>query len=97
MSVAGSGAFVRLAETARPAVAITVDGAPVASMRGDTLLTAMRLAGLIVRRSEFGDGARGGFCLMGVCQDCLVQVAGQGRVRACQTEVAPGMQVTTLG
>ena len=97
MSAAGVAAFVRVAETGRPTVAITVDGASLQALQGDTVLTALRLAGLALRRSEFGDGARAGFCLMGACQDCVVQVAGQGRVRACQTLVAPGMQVETLG
>jgi len=88
---------VRVAETARKPVAITVDGAPIAAMQGDTVLTALRVAGLAVRQSEFGDGARGGFCLMGACQDCVLRVEGQGRVRACQTFVTPGMRVETLG
>ncbi len=88
--------FVRVAETAREAVTLTVDGAPVAALAGDTVLTALRLAGLPLRHSEFGDGARAGFCLMGACQDCWLLVDGR-RARACQTPVAPGMAVATHG
>jgi predicted molibdopterin-dependent oxidoreductase YjgC len=89
--------FVRVAETARPAIAIEVDGMRVPALAGDTILTALRLAGLGVRTSEFGDGPRGGFCLMGACQECFVAVAGQGRVRACQTPVAQDMRVARDG
>jgi NADH dehydrogenase/NADH:ubiquinone oxidoreductase subunit G len=43
--------------------------------------------------SEFGDGPRAGFCLMGACQDCWVAVEGMGRVRACTTLAQDGMAV----
>jgi predicted molibdopterin-dependent oxidoreductase YjgC len=92
-----SGRFVRLAATGRPAITLRVDGAPVAALEGDTVLTALRVAGLPLRESEFGDGPRAGFCLMGVCQDCVLHVAGLGRVRACQTLAEEGMEVTTRG
>jgi len=92
-----SGRFVRLAAASRPAITLLVDGAPVQGLAGDTVLTALRVAGLCVRESEFGDGARVGFCLMGVCQDCVLHVAGMGRVRACQVLAEEGMEVTTRG
>lgn len=89
--------FVRVAELGRPVVGLSVNGSPVRATAGDTVLTALRLAGLPLRRSEFGDGPRGGFCLMGACQDCWLTVEGRGRVRACQTWVAEGMRVVTDG
>jgi predicted molibdopterin-dependent oxidoreductase YjgC len=89
--------FVRVAETGRAAVAISVNGERVDALEGDTLLTALSLARIAVRTSEFGDGDRAGFCLMGACQDCWLAVEGQGRVRACQTFVADGMRVATRG
>nr|WP_283949466.1 (2Fe-2S)-binding protein [Limobrevibacterium gyesilva] len=85
--------MVRLAETARPAVAFTLDGAPATALAGDTLLTAILANAEHVRTSEFGDGNRAGFCWMGACQDCWVLVQGEGRVRACSTYVAQGMAV----
>jgi predicted molibdopterin-dependent oxidoreductase YjgC len=85
----------RLAETDRPAVSFTLDGAPVAALEGDSLLTAiLAQAGGHLRVSEFGDGLRAGFCLMGACQDCWVRVAGNGRVRACTTPIEEGMRVS---
>ena len=87
--------FVRLAETGRAPVAISVDGRPVQALAGDTLLTALRAAGLALRRNEFDGAACGGFCLMGACQDCWLSAEGRGRVRACQTPVVADMRVVT--
>ena len=67
------------------------------TLDGDTLLTALLLAGRRIRESEFGDGPRAGFCLMGACQDCWVTLAGGGRVRACSTYVRDGLAVLTGG
>lgn len=89
------GQFVRLAETERPTVTITVDGARVAAFEGDTVLTALLAAGARLRESEFGDGARAGFCLMGACQDCWVSLENGRRLRACTTYVADGMRLQT--
>jgi predicted molibdopterin-dependent oxidoreductase YjgC len=87
--------FVRLAETGRAPVAILVDGAPVQALHGDTLLVAMLCNLQRLRVSEFGDGNRAGFCLMGACQDCWVWTASGDRVRACSTLVSEGMSITT--
>lgn len=84
----------RLVDQDRPALIFIVDGAELPAKQGDTLLTAMLTAGLgHVRTSEFGDGARTGFCWMGACQDCWVHVVGQGIRRACTTLVQPGLEV----
>ncbi len=87
--------FVRLAETDRPSVALSVDGAPASALAGDTLLVALLQHGRRVRDSEFGDGTRAGFCLMGACQDCWVWTPSGARLRACSTPVEEGMAVLT--
>ena len=87
--------FVRLAETHRKPVSLTVDGVMVEAREGDTLLTALLTTGRRVRRSEFGDGPRAGFCLMGACQDCWVWLGDGGRARACTTFVSAGLRVLT--
>lgn len=89
------GRFVRLAETARPEITIHVDGAPVRALEGDTLMVAMLGDGRTLRSSEFGDGKRAGFCLMGACQDCWVWTEEGGRLRACSTQPADGMRIST--
>ncbi|RZL88454.1 MAG: (2Fe-2S)-binding protein, partial [Variovorax sp.] len=87
--------FVRLAETDRPALALQIDGQPATALAGDTLLVALLSHGRRVRDSEFGDGARAGFCLMGACQDCWVWTPAGERLRACSTAVVAGMAVLT--
>jgi NADH dehydrogenase/NADH:ubiquinone oxidoreductase subunit G len=85
--------LVRLRDAARPRITLRLDGVPVEAQRGDTLLTALLAAGAgHLRESEFGDGPRAGFCLMGACQDCWVVVEGLGRVRACATMAEDGME-----
>lgn len=87
--------FVRLGEAGRPVIHFILNGREVKALQGDTLLTAMLSNGDYVRRSEFGNEKRAGFCLMSACQDCWVwNTAGQ-RLRACSTQVEAGMEVTT--
>lgn len=86
--------LARLRDHARLSIALTLDDAPISAQQGDTLLTALLAGGAgHLRESEFGDGPRAGFCLMGACQDCWVNVEGLGRVRACTTLAEPGMRV----
>jgi len=87
--------FQRLAETGRPPVSLTVDGLPVTALAGDTLMVALLTNGPALRRSEFGDDRRAGFCLMGACQDCWVWTADGERLRACGTEVRDGLKILT--
>ena len=87
--------FRRLAENDRPRIRLVIDGRPCEALAGDTLLTALLTNGRRLRSSEFGDGPRAGFCLMGACQDCWVTLATGARVRACTTLAAGGMNVVT--
>jgi predicted molibdopterin-dependent oxidoreductase YjgC len=87
--------FVRLAETDRARVRIVIDGQPVDALAGDTLMVALLNNVRSLRESEFGDGRRAGFCLMGACQDCWVWTAHGTRLRACTTVVAEGMNIVT--
>lgn len=90
-----AGRFARLAETDRQTVNFFVDGKAVEALEGDTLLVAVLQAGRHLRSSEFGDGNRAGFCLMGSCQDCWVSTESGERLKACSTNVAPGMRIRT--
>ena len=87
--------FVRLAETARVPVRLVIDGRQVEALAGDTLMVAVLNNIRHLRESEFGDGKRAGFCLMGACQDCWVWTADGGRLRACTTVVEEGMRIVT--
>jgi predicted molibdopterin-dependent oxidoreductase YjgC len=85
------GRFVRLDESGRKPISISVGDRRIEALEGDTLLTALLLARGHLRQSEFGDGARAGFCLMGACQDCWVSLADGRRLRACTTIAEDGM------
>lgn len=87
--------FVRLAETARARVRLVIDGQAAEALAGDTLMVAVLQNVRSLRESEFGDGKRAGFCLMGACQDCWVWTAQGERLRACTTEVKDGMSIVT--
>ena len=85
----------RVAETGRAAVAFTLDGEPASALAGDTVLTAVLTQAGQLRRNEFSDMPRAGFCMMGACQDCWIATAEGERLRACSTFIAPGMALVT--
>ena len=87
--------FVRLGETNRARVGIIIDGHPATALEGDTLMVAVLDNARELRESEFGDGKRAGFCLMGACQDCWVWTADGERLRACTTVVEEVMHIVT--
>ena len=49
----------------------------------------------ILRKTRFNEKARGVFCGIGVCFDCLVVIDGLANQRACITEIKAGMKVQT--
>lgn len=77
-----------------PTVVIEVDGEPLRAHPGESLAAALWAAGIRTLRHSPRGGPRGAFCLMGVCQECLVSVDGR-RVLACQQPVSAGLSVTT--
>jgi D-hydroxyproline dehydrogenase subunit gamma len=77
-------------------VRFTFAGREVAGHPGESVGVALMRAGVTVLRHGPGDGgARGMFCGMGLCQECVVQVAGR-RVEACRLPVAEGLVVEPL-
>lgn len=83
----------RLVDQARPEIEFIIDGEGLTARSGDTVLTAILTNTAYLRSSEFGGGARAGFCLIGACQDCWVRLAQGQRVRACTTLATNGMHV----
>jgi D-hydroxyproline dehydrogenase subunit gamma len=58
---------------------------------GEMLAAALMAAGILTLRSSPRAGApRGAFCLMGVCQECLVRIDGQVR-QSCLVAVRDGL------
>ena len=90
-----NGRFVRAVVPSGPPVRILVDGVEVTAYTGESVLVAVLAARNALRRHEFSDEARAGFCLMGACQDCWVWLTDHARVRACTTVVSDGMSILT--
>lgn len=79
-------------------VTIRVDGKAIEAYTGETVFAALTAAGIRVLRhpsKNRTETARGGFCGMGVCQECRVTVDGLPDQRACITEVREGMEIST--
>ncbi|HNP63756.1 MAG TPA: (2Fe-2S)-binding protein, partial [Woeseiaceae bacterium] len=90
-----AGRFVRIAAMDRKRIDFEIDGEPCSALEGDTLIVAVLTNKSTLRLSEFGDGSRAGFCLMGACQDCWMWTAQGERLRACTTVIESGMRVIT--
>ncbi|MEQ9135862.1 MAG: (2Fe-2S)-binding protein [Thalassobaculum sp.] len=70
------------------------DGEAVEAREGDTVATALLAAGAGATRTTPASGAaRGAYCLMGVCFECLVEVDGVPNRQGCLVAVAEGMRV----
>ena len=96
-AVSQAGLFGRLAPRDGAPILFTIDGAPAEAREGDLLLTAILLHRPALRRFEFGESHRAGFCLMAACQDCWVSLADGRRLRACTTLIESGMAVVIDG
>lgn len=77
-------------------VGIVVDRVPALVRPGLTVAAVLVDLGRMNFRIDPKTGqARGLFCGIGVCHECLVTVDGRPGVRACQTVVRPGMEIVT--
>lgn len=79
-----------------PVVEFWFDGEPLTGIEGDTVASALLAAGRrIFRTMPKTDEARGGFCFVGRCVDCLMIIDGAPSTRACMTDLVAGMDVRT--
>jgi predicted molibdopterin-dependent oxidoreductase YjgC len=90
--------FKRLEIATPPAVhavvTITVEGRPLSCGAHDTVAAVLLARGFDACRSTPVSGsARGPYCMMGVCFDCLVEIDGVPNRQACMTPVRAGMSV----
>jgi predicted molibdopterin-dependent oxidoreductase YjgC len=84
------------AAPAVPSVTIFFDGRAIEARQGEPIAAALLAAGIRVFRTMPDTGeARGGYCFVGRCADCLTIVDGEPNVMACLTPVRPGMRVET--
>jgi len=81
--------------TARPTVAITVDGQPLDALAGETLAATLWANGILTLGHDHDTGRpRGMYCGIGHCYECRVTVDGLSDVRSCLVSVRDGMCVT---
>ena len=77
-----------------PAVTVWFEDRPLACREGESVAAAMLAAGEIAFRSTPVSGeARGPYCLIGICFDCLIEIDGVANRQACLTEVREGMRL----
>jgi len=73
---------------------LTFEEREIAFRAGDSLAAALLAAGVnTLRKSPADASARGPYCMMGVCFECLVEVDGRQNQQACLTPAQPGMVV----
>lgn len=79
-------------------VTIFVDGRKVPARAGEPVAAALYAAGIRTTRFSRRRGeARGPFCMVGRCTECVMTVDGVENVRTCMTPVRDGMRVETPG
>jgi len=73
---------------------VILDGQAVPAYAGETVAAVLITGNGMTTRTTAGGAARGFYCGMGVCFDCLVVVDGVPNTRACMTIAADGMHVS---
>lgn len=73
---------------------IWFDDQPLTARDGESIATALLAHGIrITRATAVSGAARGPYCMMGACFDCLAEVDGRTGVQTCLTTVRDGMRV----
>ena len=83
----------RVAQGAALQMQLIVNDQPIAAAEGDTVAAALLASGRWTFRRDQAGAARGPFCLMGLCQECLVEIDGVPNRRACLLPVVQGMRI----
>jgi predicted molibdopterin-dependent oxidoreductase YjgC len=85
---------IAAAEPAEPTLAVTIDGKSHVARDGDTVAATLLAAGISVcRKTPVTGSARGPFCMMGVCFDCLVVIDGHPNQQSCMIVAREGMRI----
>ncbi|MEB3046344.1 MULTISPECIES: (2Fe-2S)-binding protein [Rhizobium] len=88
--------FRRLSDRNESSISFTFDGVPMTARQGDSVAAALLAAGhCSTRQTPVTGAARGPYCMMGVCFECLVRIDGRSNRQACMIAVTNGMLVET--
>jgi len=75
-------------------VRFSFDGRTIEGFAGESIAAALLRAGIAAtRHTTHYEDPRGYYCGMGVCWECVVDVAGVGIARGCMQPVAEGLEV----
>ncbi|MEZ5756884.1 MAG: (2Fe-2S)-binding protein [Emcibacteraceae bacterium] len=88
MTVGGNDHILRSKE-----ISFIFDGVSITGHDGETVAAALLRAGIThLRNAPNSDTPRGMFCIMGACQECVVEIDGQ-KVEACRTTITEGLVI----
>ena len=73
---------------------LSLDGTPIPAVPGESVAAALLAAGVMVQGHGKDGSARGLFCGMGVCHDCLVTIDGRAGQRACLIKARDGLRLS---
>ena len=71
------------------------NGKTVSGFEGQSIAAALTAQGIRTFSHDKAGNARGIFCGMGVCYECVVNIEGQGNTRACLTPARSGINVSS--
>jgi predicted molibdopterin-dependent oxidoreductase YjgC len=75
-------------------IAVAVEERMVRVPAGASAAAAMLAAGWrSVRETPVSGAARGPYCMIGVCFDCLAEIDGMANRQSCMVAVRPGMKI----
>jgi predicted molibdopterin-dependent oxidoreductase YjgC len=81
-------------ESGLATIAVKVEGTVVHVPAGASAAAAVLIAGFrSIRETPLTGAARGPYCMMGVCYECLAEIDGAPNRQSCMIEVRPGMQI----
>lgn len=84
----------RLTDVLSSGVPVAIDGKPFVARVGDSVAATLLAAGVrACRTTPVSGAARGPYCMMGVCFDCLVTVDGRPNQQGCLVPVREGMRI----
>ncbi len=72
-------------------VEFSFDGRKFSGHQGETVAVALLRQGIIqLRDAPNTPAARGMFCVMGICQECVIEINGK-RKEACRVPISSGL------
>ncbi len=86
--------FTKVGARGRELVKVRFEDKDIMAPAGQTVAAVLLAAGIgSCRETPVSGEARGPYCMMGVCFECLVVIDGEPNQQACMTYVREGMSI----